>query len=164
MKTYSRLFEQIVSLLLVSYLLAGCAAIQPPIGPNDVLSVGAGQVVYGLRQAVASKPGTALMSDPSGQFFLAAWPCAGGSQCWAFIARSCEEWYANGGNISNVKTWEEVKAALDALKWAPVMPGTLLTVLGEKAVAVISRVMAVPILIMPEMLDPMQVINPQEGV
>lgn len=153
----------IVTILVIMMLLNGCAAVQPPIGPGDVLTIQQGQVLWGIQQAINLKPATDIFRDPTGCHYLITWPAAG-NQAWAFVSQSLEDWLSTGskGNIGMAQTWGELKLAISEAGWVKASPIEFTAVMGLRTIAVISRALPMPMLIVPAvLLNPIELINPK---
>lgn len=139
---------------------------QPAIAPGDVLSVSGRTAMYGFEEAMREAPGTARYLSPDGQFVLWSWTWAG-NQAWAFMARgdaAVLDFFK--GNVTATASWDELKAVIEALGWKLATPQEVGMFLQARAVvgawAVISRGLAVPILIPASLFDdPLQRVNPK---
>jgi hypothetical protein len=142
--------------LLVNVWLAvnlmGCGAISYP---QAVQAVDAAATIKGMNEAINGMPGVYALQN--GKDFVFGWP-SGLKYSWVAFSESgqpvAETLKGLCGNKAYPEAAGEIYKHLTSLGWKEIPPGSIPPAIG-------ASLPMIPVLLMPILVDPMQMINPE---
>ena len=139
----------LIIMLMLCALVSSCAPAGTAPMVGEVVSLAPGSVMYGIRAALNSCPGTTILTDGTRYLFVWAYNGMGSAGFFAVDGAGNPLQIADairkGGNLANVTSVTEIVTNLQNNNWVKVAPGAVPAALVELAG---SRLVAAPVMIL----------------